>query len=328
LAGQVEQLKAAPVLPLPAPRMAAVAVAKPPDDLVSFQQVTNFLESHHELAREQIEAYLQKNHRNVESLLAAFQVSRDPIYLREAATNAPNDPAVQFAVIAGNVFPNEQRKWIDAFKASAPDNALGWYFSASDYFKANQPMLAIQELTQASHRQLNGDYAAQTTEAVEEMYASAGWPALAAKASAPGTASLSYLTVLKDLANHTAQTEQQYFTQGDASSALTMASMSMNLGDQLRRAYGPMDELVGIAIEKKALAQLDPAGTYDFLGRPVGDVLAELDRQREGIRTALVTRDQVRPTLSGSELKNYWEREKIYGEMYALQWLQSKYHQP
>jgi hypothetical protein len=36
----------------------------------------------------------------------------------------------------------------------------------------------------------------------------------------------------------------------------------------------------------------------------------------------------VRPTLTESELNNYWEREKLYGETYALQWLQSKYRQP
>ena len=48
-------------------------------------------------------------------------------------------PAVQCAVIANKVFPEEQRKWIDAFKASSPDNALPWYFSALDYFKRSRP---------------------------------------------------------------------------------------------------------------------------------------------------------------------------------------------
>ena len=85
-------------------------------------------------------------------------MSRDPAYLREAATNSPNDPAVQFAVIANKVFPDEQRKWIDAFKASSPENALAWYFSALDYFQSKQPDQAIQELTQATRRQLYTDY--------------------------------------------------------------------------------------------------------------------------------------------------------------------------
>ena len=330
LSSQVTQLNAASAVRSPMPRVAASSVTNPPA-MTSFQQVADFIASHgRELPREQIEAYLQQNHRNVESLLAAFQVSRDPSYLREAATNSPNNPAVQFAVIANNVFPDEQRQWIDAFKASSAGNALPWYFSALDYFKSNQPDQAIQELTQATRRQLYGDYAAQTVQAVEEMYDSAGWPALAAKACAPGTAvsSVSYLNVLKTLANDAVQTQQNYVSQGNTSSAISMASMGMELGDQLREASGPIDQLVGIAIEKKILGQLDPAQNYDFLGRPVSHALAELDQQKQTIQQVLQTRDQVRPTLNESELNDYWEREKIYGEMYALQWLQSKHPQP
>ncbi|HWH71245.1 MAG TPA: RNA polymerase sigma factor [Candidatus Sulfotelmatobacter sp.] len=299
--------------------------------LTSYEQVEAFLAAHgRELPREQIEAYLRQNHRNLESLLAAFQVSRDSAYLREAVTNFPQAPAVQFTVIASQVFPEEQRRWIDAFKTASPDNALPWYFSALEYFNAKQPDQAIQELTQATRRQLYVDYAAQTGQAVEEMYAVAGWPALAAKAVAPGTASssVSCLNVLKALANETVQAQQQYLSRSDAGSANSMASMGIALSDQLRRASAPIDALVGIAIEKKILAQLDPARDYDFLGRPVSEVLAEMERQKQSIRETLQIRDQVRPTLNESELNNYWEREKLYGETHALQWLQSKHPQP
>jgi hypothetical protein len=258
-------------------------------------------------------------------------VSHDPAYLREAATNAPTDPAVQCAVLAQKVFPEDQRKWIEAFKTSSPANALPWYFSALDYFQSKQPDQAIQELSQASRRQYYADYGAQTCQAVEEMYDSAGWPELAAKASAPGTSAAAtgpVPMVLKTLANETLRLEQQDFSQGDAASANAMAALAMALGDQLRRANAPIDQLMGIAIEKTVLGQLDPTGNYDFLGRPVSDVLSGLDQQKQGIRDALQIRDQVRPSLSESELNNYWEREKLYGELYAIQWLQSTHRQP
>ncbi len=330
LIGQVAELKHAPATPPPASRVVATNATNAPVAASPYDQVTAFIDLHRELPREQVEAYLQQNHRNVESLLAAYQVSRDASYLREAATNAPNDPAVQFAVIANNIFPDEQRKWIDAFKTSSPQNALPWYFSASDYFKSKQPEQALQELAQATRRPLYGDYAAQTGQAVEEMFSFAGWPPLAAKAWAPGTtaSSAAYLNVLKGLANETVQAQQQYLTQGDSSSANSMASMGVVLADQLKRAPGPIDQLVGIAIEKNILAHLDPAGSYDFLGRPVSQALADLDRQKLLIRDMIATRDQVRPTLNETELNNYWEREKLYGEAYAIQWLQSKYRQP
>jgi hypothetical protein len=107
-----------------------------------------------------------------------------------------------------------------------------------------------------------------------------------------------------------------------------MASMGLELSDQLRKASGPIDQLVGIGVANRILAQLDPAQDYEFLSGPVSDAQAALAQQKQGIREAMEVRDEVRPTLDENELNNYWEREKLYGEMYAMQWLRSKYRQP
>ena len=323
LSSRVAQLKVAP-----APRVEVSSTTNPPVVQSPYEQLSEFLDSHHELAREEIEAYLQQNKRNAENLLAAYRMSHDQSYLREAATNFPNTPAVQFAIIADKVFPDEQRKWIDAFKTSSPDNALAWYFSALDYFNSKQPDLAIQELAEATHRQSFDTYAAQASQAVEEMCDLAGWPPLAAKAWAPSSESGSYLPSLKNLANQMVQTQQQDLTQGDAASANSMASMGMVLGNTLRAGDRPIAQLVGIAVEKNMLGQLDPAVNYDFVGRPVSEVLAELDRQKQAIRAALNAKDQVLPTLNEAELASYFERKKLYGEVNAVLWLQSKHSQP
>src|SRR5471030_2060891 len=70
------------------------------------------------LSREQVEAWLAKYNRNAMSLLAAFRSSGDTNYLNEAATNFPNDPRVELAVLAHDEFPAERRKWLDLFKRS------------------------------------------------------------------------------------------------------------------------------------------------------------------------------------------------------------------
>jgi RNA polymerase sigma factor (sigma-70 family) len=303
------------------------ATTTPPAAALSYQQLVEFLDSHQKLPREQIEAYLQKNQRSADSLLAAYKVSQDPAYLREAAASFPDTPAVQFAVVSGNVFPGGQRKWIDAFKASSPDNALAWYFSALDYFNSNQPDLAVPELAEATRRQSFDIYAAQNTQAMEEMCLLAGWPPLPARAWALSRQSNSHLTSLKNLAGQMMQAQQLDLARGDAASANSLAAMGMVLGNTLR-ARGPIEQLMGIGIEKKILAQLDPAVNYDFLDRPVSEALAELDRQKQAIADALKNRDQVRPTLNAADLVNYFEHEKLYGEMNALQWLQSTNRQP
>ncbi len=303
------------------------AAANPPSKTLSYQQLVAFLDSHQKLPREQIEAYLQKNHRDADSLLAAFQVSQDPSYRREAGANFPDTPAVQFAVIVGRAFPGEQRKWIDAFKASSPDNALAWYFSAMDYFNSNQLDLAVSELSEATRRQSFNTYAAQNTQAMEDMCLLAGWPPLAARAWALSRQSNSHLPSLKNLAGQMMQAQQQDLARGNAASANSLASMGMVLGNTLR-ARGPIEQLMGIAIEKKILAQLDAAVNYDFLGRPVNEAMAELDRQKQAIADALKNRDQLRPNLNEAGLAAYFEHEKLYGEMNALQWLQSTNRQP
>jgi hypothetical protein len=123
----------------PAPRVEMSSASISPVAQSPYEQLVQFLDSHHKLSREEIEAYLQQNKRNAESLLAAYRISRDPSYLREVTTNFPNIPAVQCVIIAEKTFPEKRRRWIDAFKASSPDNALAWFFSALDYFDSKQP---------------------------------------------------------------------------------------------------------------------------------------------------------------------------------------------
>lgn len=151
----------------PAPSL-AVQPAQPP---TSKESLLDRLaaESATELTAEQIEAYLQRNNRSAESLLAAFRVSFDKKYLLEAAASFPNDPRVQFATIANDAFPGENRKWIDAFKTSASDNSLAWYFSALDYFRSKQPDLAVRELSEATGRESFENYGPQICQAIEEM---------------------------------------------------------------------------------------------------------------------------------------------------------------
>ena len=218
LASQVAQLKSASASPIPAPPAASSSATNPRVTKSPYEQLTEFLDSRlapsreeieasvrdnrapkspDALSRKEIEAYLQQNKRNAESLLAAYRMSHDQSYLREAATNFPNTPFVQFAIITDKVFPEEQRQWIDAFKASSPDNALAWYFSALDYFNSKQPDLAIRELAEATRRQSFDTYAAQASQAVEEMCDLAGWPPLAAKAWAPSSESTIVSPVLK-----------------------------------------------------------------------------------------------------------------------------------
>ncbi len=100
------------------------------------------------LPREEVEMYLERNGRSAASLLTAYRSLQDTNYLREAATNFPNDPRVQSSVLQRDLFPEERRKWLDLFKASSPENPLANYLSALDYLNGAQSTLAVSELLQ------------------------------------------------------------------------------------------------------------------------------------------------------------------------------------
>lgn len=91
------------------------------------------------------------------------------------------------------------------------------------------------------------------------------------------------------------------------------------------RSGSPLDQRVGISIESRILAQLDPAKHHDFLERPVSEERAALERQKQAMSEALAARDRLLPTLDENELASYFERKKLYGEVAAVQWLQSKH---
>ena len=100
----------------------------------------------------QAEAYAQENQRRPEALLGVYQASTDRVFLREAMTKHPRDARVAFvaACTTGSAQaspdgPQERRQWLDAFKKSAPDNALAWHLSARDHFKTGQPDIAEKE---------------------------------------------------------------------------------------------------------------------------------------------------------------------------------------
>ena len=274
----------------------------------------------------QIEDYLQASKRSAESLLAAFRASQDTNYLREAASNYPNALAVQFAVIANRLYPEAERNWIEAFKTAAPDNSLGWYFSALDYFRSKQPEAALRELVEASRLPGFDNDSAQTIQAVEELHRLSGRSTPSAKfaAACGGRVSLACLSRLKALGNEIYQAQQSCQEQGNSAWANSFAAAGLVLGDRLRQKE-IFEQISGAALQKKILGRLDPAWSYDFLDRPVSEKLAEIDRQRQSVAQLMQVRDRLLPSLREAELCNYFDREKLYGEIAAMQWLQAQY---
>src|SRR6185437_16264035 len=94
--------------------------------------------------------------------------------------------------------PEDRRHWLDALKQSDPDNALGYYLSALDYFKASQPDQGIKEFTAASNKSFQ-DYTSERYQDDAEAYMAAGYSVADAKAASGLQLLLPQLQQVKDL---------------------------------------------------------------------------------------------------------------------------------
>lgn len=285
--------------------------------------------------RQKVEEWLTMRHRSAASLLAAFHVLDDTNYLREAATNFPNDPRLELAVLARNVFPEDRRKWLDLFKASSPSNSLADYLSAQAYFQNGQSEAAVKDLVAATGKPDFENYTLESQLDAEELGQFLGKSALdsveTASAAASGDTSQE-LATLKQLASQMADLQKQELNVGDNSSAENLAQMGTMLGDQLNSGASGnyiINQLTGLAIEEKMLGQLDPNTGYDFLD---GGTPAQKQEELKQQKTALSQLDKsfqaIQPSLTDAEIVSFQERAKIYGEVAAKRWLVQQHGQP
>jgi len=286
-------------------------------------------------SRQRVEEWLALHHRSAASLLAVFHVLDDTNYLKEAATNFPNDPRIELAVLARNVFPEDRRKWLDLFKASSPSNSLADYLSAQTYFQNGQSEAAVKDLVAATGKPDFDNYTMEAKLDAEELGLFLGESALdAAKA---GTASfagdtLPELATLRQLASQMTDLQKQELNVGDNNSAENLAQMGTILGNQLNSGASgnyTISQLAGMDIEEKMLEQLDPNTSYDFLdGETPAQRLREIKQQHAMLGQLLGGYNSIRPSLTDAEIVNYQERVNIYGEVAAMRWLVQQHGNP
>jgi hypothetical protein len=284
------------------------------------------------LPPEKIEEYLRLHHRDAASLLAAFH--SEPLgvvsYLHEAATNFPNDPRVQWTVLAQNAFPEERRKWLDAFKNSSPSNSLANYLSAQDYLKNGQTEAAVKELLAATGKSQFKDFSMDTIldgESLAQFSGSSDFESHVFSMAAMSGDLMPELSRLKDVANGIKGVQQQYLGSSDPASAQTLAAAGVGLANHLMTGDSGkflINQLVGIASETIVLQSLDQNTSYDFLGgQTPAQRLANLKQQKVSISQLSKSEPNV-ISLPPDQMANYWERVKIYGEVEALRWLQQQ----
>jgi RNA polymerase sigma factor (sigma-70 family) len=329
LAGLLAQSKSPPAPRLPAPPLRTPQRGS--GDLQNTNLYSRLTNDTTKLTTEQVEAYVQANRRNASSLLAAYRTSGSVSWLEEAMQKYPADPKVAFeAAYRRNAPPDERRQWLDAFKKSAPDNSLSYYLSALDYFKAGQSDQGVQELMTASGKHGFDDYTLDRMQDDEEAYRAAGYSVVEAKTIPSRQLLLPQLSELKQLSGNLLELANSYQEGGDAASAQAALQMAMNLG-QRYSAYSPgepeVSRLVGLAVERNALAKMDPDSAYGTDGETVKERLDQIAQYSDTLRSLNSRAESLFPQLSEQDLISYKDRWRVFGEQAALRWVIQKYGQ-
>jgi hypothetical protein len=108
--------------------------------------------------------------------------------------------------------------------------------------------------------------------------------------------------------------------------------MGLVLGRQVGEPFAGKQtylDLLGIEIERKFLAAMDPSDPYDSSGITVQDRVNELARKRETIKD--VGGDGgiwVHQTLSEQDQIGFFDRMKVSGELEALRWARTRQTKP
>jgi RNA polymerase sigma factor (sigma-70 family) len=322
--------KPAPRLPAPPMQITAQAAASL-EDLRTTNLVSR-LKDGVQLTAKQVESYLKAHRRNAASLLAAYRTTGDPALLAEAMQKFPNDPQVALEAAYGkDASPEARRQWLEAFKQSAPENALPNYLSALNYFKAGQTDQAVQELIAAYAKPQAQDYFVDRMSDDEEAYLSAGYPAAEAKALGPEQLPLMPdRGDLKQLAYDMVDLAKSYRQAGDEASAQAALQMTAYLGRRYEigsPGEPTIDQFLGFKIEKLALGTMDPNSPYGDSGQTVQDRLNQITQQYAALQQMVLQAEPFRQTMADQDWISYTDRLKTFGEEAALRWVLSKYGQ-
>jgi hypothetical protein len=221
--------------------------------------------------------------------------------LKEAMEKYPGDPQVAFeAALDKNLSPEEQRRWLNAFEKSAPDNALANYLSALNCFNSSQIDQGVRELTAASGKQQFQDFTLNRWKDDEEACLSTGYSAAEAAYLSTSQFPPPKLAPVKQLGKDLVDLANVYSQSGDQTSAQATLQMAVKLGQR----YVPSSA-----------------------GEAVLDQLNQIAQQRAALKALMEQATSLLETMSDQVWTNYTDRWMIFGEQAANQWLVNKYGQ-
>jgi hypothetical protein len=270
----------------------------------------------------EVEAFLKNQGRSTINLLAASRLLNDLSFAREAAKLDPKDPAAQLELALRGETPEEKSAALAAFREVAPGNSLGDYLAAHQAFAAGDTGAAGFALVQSLDNPLYADFTQQIVAGSEQAFLDAGYEPTAATAAAMFSLTLEHVQSVRDVSDNLKQLQDEFIRTADFDAAEPTVIIGLTLGQRIQD-QGPylIDQVVGIAIERKFLQQLDPLTLAGPGGQSAGERLEALDARVLEFRTLGPAFTEKFATADEATQSQYLAKMKSEGELAAMRWL-------
>jgi hypothetical protein len=275
--------------------------------------------AHGALTSQEIESYLESRHRNAGSLVAAYRLSGDEEYLKEAMEKYPNDPQVLFTSLRLTDDPAKRLEILERFKLASPENGMGNSLAAIALFELGRGGEAVEELLRASGKPIR-DFALADAQNTEEAFLSAGHRPLEAKLTAFCSLTSPELMNIAKVRTHLEKLREDYQSIGDVQSVDGLRGIQIDIAGKLQQGGFAVERLVGIALEKSALNGLNSPEAEARL------VELEVVKDRMTAASLKITQSLMKnPAIPAAEWNLYFDRVKAFGETSANDWMLERF---
>ena len=273
----------------------------------------------------EVEAVLKNHGRSTTNLLAASRLLNDLSFAREAAKADPKNPAAQLELALRGETPEEKSAAIAAFREAAPGNSLGDFLAAHQAFATGDAGAAGAALVQSLDNPLFADYSQDLVAGSEQASLEAGYEPTAAAGAAMFALTVPRAQPLMEVSKNLLSLQQEFVRSADFDAAEPTVIIGLTLGQRIQD-QGPylIDQLSGIAIERKFLDQLDPLTQAGPGGQTAGERLETLDAKLLEIKDLTSRFTPAFAQADPATQSQYLAMMKSEGELAAMRWLVEK----
>jgi len=273
------------------------------------------------------ETYAALHGQSAVCLVALSRATGDPAWLLRAIELHPEDPRVQLERWHVAKTPEEKALAVAALQAAAPNNPLGHYLASQEAFKSKDLGTVANLLVDASFVNDFSNYTTDVLGETEAIFRASGLNETDALVAAFGvSASFSTDTTasLSQLGNDIGNLQHLFVEMGYWDEADFLLERSLTLGEQLQGSGLIIDNLVGIALQKKLLTSFDPETIVDWNGTTASERLQQLDTALSDIKSVSSNAVNTISSLDSAGLVEYKNILRNDGELAAMRWLKER----